>query len=40
MGFFANILKALGFSAASAGTQGCWYLFIDEPKMPRKLIEK
>lgn len=40
MGFLANILKALGFSAATTGTQGCWYLFVDEPKMPRKLIEK
>lgn len=37
---FASILKALGFSAATVGTQGCWILFFDEPKMPKKLIEK
>ena len=39
MSFFANILKALGISAASAGTQGCWFLFMDEPKMPKQLIK-
>ena len=39
MGFFANILKTLGFSAATVGTQGCWFLFFDEPKMPKNLIK-
>ena len=39
MSFFANILKALGVSAATVGTQGCWLLFIDEPEMPRQLIK-
>ena len=39
MSFFANILKALGVSAATVGTQGCWALFMDEPKMPKSLIK-
>lgn len=34
-----EILKALGFSAAKVGTQGCWYLFFDEPKMPKQLLK-
>ncbi len=40
MSFIANLLAKLGVSAATTGTQGCWYLFSDEPKMPKKLIEK
>ena len=40
MSFFANILKALGVSAATVGTQGCQLLFIDEPEMPRQLIKQ
>ena len=35
----ANILKALGFSAATVGTQGCLMFFFDEPKMPKQLIK-
>lgn len=40
MKFIANILAAIGGSAASAGTQGCLFLIMDEPKMPKSLIEK
>ena len=40
MSFFANILKALGVSAATVGTQGCWFWFSDEPKAPKSIIEK
>ena len=40
MNFIANLLAALGFGAATTGTQGCMMLFVDEPKMPKCLIEK
>lgn len=40
MKFLADLFKSLGNSAASVGTQGCWVLFIDEPKMPKALLDK
>ena len=40
MKFLADVLAAIGTGAASAGTQGCYWLFIDEVKMPKCLIEK
>ena len=40
MNFLADLLAKLGLGAANAGTQGCIYYIIDEPKMPKALIEK
>lgn len=40
MNFIAEILAALGVSAANAGTQGCLVYFLDEPKMPKSLLDK
>lgn len=40
MNFIANILAAIGAGAANAGTQGCIVWLVDEPKMPKCLIEK
>ncbi len=40
MKFIADILALIGNGAANAGTQGCIMWFIDEPKMPKALIEK
>ncbi len=40
MKFIADILAAIGGSVANAGTQGCYWLFFDEPKAPKSLIEK
>ena len=40
MSFIADILAALGMGAATTGTQGCYWFLIDEPKMPKCLIEK
>ena len=37
---FASLLSALGSFVANFGTQGCIILYLDEPKMPRALIEK
>ena len=40
MKFLADILAAIGGAAASAGTQGCFVLICDEPKMPKSLLNK
>lgn len=40
MKFLADVLAAIGGSSASAGTQGCFILFMDEVNMPKCLIEK
>lgn len=40
MSFLAELLAKIGDGVASAGTQGCWLLIMDEPKMPKSLIEK
>ena len=40
MSFIADLLAMLGFGAATTGTQGCLFLFTDEPKAPNCLIEK
>lgn len=37
---FANVLTFLGNFAASLGTQACILLLIDEPKMPKSLLNK
>lgn len=36
----ANLLSILGDFAATLGAQGCILLYLDEPKMPKSLIEK
>ena len=40
MKFIADIIALIGNGAATAGTQGCFLLFFDEPKMPNSLLEK
>lgn len=40
MKLFASVLAALGSAAATVGTQGCWMWFMDEPKMPRHMLNK
>jgi len=37
---FASLLSLIGSFAATIGSQGCSLLLMDEPKMPRALIEK
>ncbi len=39
MRFFASILKALGISAASTGSQACIFWYVDEPECPKSLIK-
>ncbi len=40
MKFLAMILSALGATAANMGTHGCIQLILDEPEMPKSLLEK
>ena len=40
MKFIADILAAIGNGAASTGNQGCFLWFMDEPKMPKALLDK
>lgn len=40
MSFIADLLAKIGMGAATTGTQGCFILITDEPKMPKCLIEK
>lgn len=37
--FFASILAALGLNAAAAGSQACWWMFVDEEECPKSLIK-
>ena len=40
MNFIADLLAKIGLNAANTGTQGCFYWFLDEPKMPKSLLDK
>lgn len=40
MSFIADLLAKIGGGAASSGTKACSFFIIDEPKMPKNLIEK
>ena len=40
MKYLSSILAVLGTVAATLGTQGCMMLILDEPKMPKSLLNK
>ena len=40
MKYLSSILAVLGTLAATLGTQGCTLLILDEPKMPKSLLNK
>ena len=40
MKFLAEVLAAIGNSAANAGTQGCYWWFVDESTFPNCLIKR
>ena len=40
MSFIADLLAKIWGGAANAGTKACVFYIIDEPKMPKNLIEK
>lgn len=35
-----SIISALGALVAATATSGCLIFFVDEPKMPKSMIEK
>ena len=35
-----SIVSALGAAVAATATSGCLLVFIDEPEMPKSMIEK
>lgn len=37
---FVSIVSALGALVAASATSGCLMVFIDEPTMPKSMIEK
>lgn len=39
MSFIAKILKAIG-SLGSSSNVGCFKFYLDEPKMPKSMIER
>ena len=38
--FFVAIVAALGAIVAATATNGCLAIWIDEPEMPKAMIEK
>jgi cyclic lactone autoinducer peptide len=36
----AKVLLFLGSFVASTSTDACWMLIVDEPEMPKSLIER
>lgn len=40
MKLIASILASVGALVANIGTVGCSYLIMDEPKMPKSLLNK
>lgn len=40
MSFITDLLAKLGGNMANTGTQICAFFIMDEPKMPKCLIEK
>ncbi len=37
---FASLLSLIGSISASVGTKACTLWFVDEPKMPKSLLNK
>ena len=37
---FVSIVTALGALVAATATQGCLTIFVDEPVMPKSMLEK
>ena len=35
-----SVLTALGAAVAATASAGCVFVFIDEPKMPKSMIER
>lgn len=35
-----SVLTALGAAVAATASAGCVFVFVDEPKMPKSMIER
>lgn len=40
MSFLVSIATAIGSLFSAVGTTGCTFVWVDEPEMPKCLIEK
>jgi len=38
--YLAMALAAVGILASGFATTGCWFAILDEPKMPKSMLEK
>lgn len=38
--YLSLLLGAVGLIVAGVATTGCWLLVIDEPKMPKSMLNK
>ena len=37
---FVSIVTALGALVAATATQGCLWIYVDEPTLPKSMLEK
>lgn len=38
--YFAMLIGAVGMMAAGLATTGCWLFVVDEPEMPKTMLNK
>ena len=38
--YFAMLIGAVGMMGAGLATTGCWFILIDEPEMPKSMLNK
>ena len=38
--YLSMLLGAIGMLAAGVATTGCWVLVVDEPEMPKSMLNK
>ena len=38
--YLSMLLGAVGLMVAGVATTGCWFGFIDEPEMPKSMLNK
>jgi len=38
--YLSMLLGAIGLMVAGVATTGCWIIFVDEPEMPKSMLNK
>lgn len=38
--YLSMLLGAVGLMVAGVATTGCWFCFVDEPEMPKSMLNK